>query len=74
MSTWMSELPSQIANKIPFNQLAIPGSHDAGASYLDPKSPICPGKTCFIHYCLMVCSYCYEVFRLMSSDHVTVGF
>ncbi|XP_065643940.1 PI-PLC X domain-containing protein 2 isoform X1 [Hydra vulgaris] len=44
MSTWMSDLPSQIVQKVPINQLAIPGSHDAGAFYLDRKSPICPDE------------------------------
>ena len=42
-SQWMTNLPVTLTTK-PLNQLAIPGSHDSGAYYLDPKSPVCPGK------------------------------
>ena len=42
-SQWMTNLPVVLTTK-PLNQLAIPGSHDSGAYYLDPKSPVCPGK------------------------------
>ena len=42
-SQWMTNLPVVLA-KNPINQLAIPGSHDSGAYYLDPKSPVCPGN------------------------------
>ena len=42
-SQWMTNLPVTLTT-IPLNQLAIPGSHDSGAYYLDPKSPVCPGN------------------------------
>ena len=42
-SQWMTNLPVALTT-IPLNQLAIPGSHDSGAYYLDPKSQVCPGN------------------------------
>ena len=42
-SQWMTNLPV-VLTTIPINQLAIPGSHDSGAYYLDLNSPVSPGK------------------------------
>lgn len=42
-SQWMANLPVALTT-FPITQLAIPGSHDSGAYYLDSKSPISPGK------------------------------
>lgn len=42
-SQWMTDLPEPLT-KIPINKLAIPGSHDSGAFYLDPSTPIAPGS------------------------------
>ena len=41
-SDWMSNLPVELQKK-PINELAIPGSHDSGAYWLDPDTPISPG-------------------------------
>lgn len=47
LSQWMTNLPIPLT-KIPLNQLAIPGSHDSGAYYLDPDTPISPGQPAYI--------------------------
>lgn len=41
-SDWMSSLSIELQKK-PINELTIPGSHDSGAYWLDPSTPICPG-------------------------------
>ena len=40
---WMTDLPVKLTT-LPINQLAIPGTHDSGAYYLDKNSPINPSK------------------------------
>ena len=47
LSDWMSNLPEHLKN-VSINQLAIPGSHDSGSYWLNPESPICPGKLLYI--------------------------
>ena len=47
-SQWMTNLPVSLTTK-PLNQLAIPGSHDSGAYYLDPSLPLSPGKLNFMY-------------------------
>ena len=44
MSEWMTNLSAHIVENVPINQLAIPGSHDSGAFWLDPTTPLAPGK------------------------------
>ena len=39
---WMQHLPEYALNK-PISFLAIPGSHDSGAYWLDPDTPLSPG-------------------------------
>ena len=43
LSRWMTDLPNEIT-KLPINKLAIPGSHNSGSYYLDPTTPMSPGK------------------------------
>ena len=43
LSEWMTNLPDELKD-VPLNQLAIPGSHDSGAFWLNPDLPIAPGK------------------------------
>lgn len=43
LSNWMAKLPTEM-QKIPIRQLAIPGSHDSGAYFLDKNSPIAPDE------------------------------
>ena len=42
LSEWMTNLPDYVADQ-PINNLAIPGSHDSGAYWIDPSTPLCPG-------------------------------
>ena len=42
-SRWMSDLPDEVT-KLPINKLAIPGSHNSGSYYLDPTTPMSPGR------------------------------
>ncbi|XP_066930650.1 PI-PLC X domain-containing protein 2-like [Clytia hemisphaerica] len=48
-SQWMTNLPKELT-MLPITRLAIPGSHDSGAYYLDPKSPICPDESSVIKW------------------------
>lgn len=49
LSQWMTNLPEPLT-KIPLNKLAIPGSHDSGAYYLDPNTPVSSGICfCFVN-------------------------
>nr|CAB3264931.1 PI-PLC X domain-containing protein 2-like [Phallusia mammillata] len=40
---WMKNL-SEAQKQLPISQLAIPGSHDSGAFYLDRNGPLSPGE------------------------------
>jgi len=41
LQDWMKNLPDQVKS-LPLSQLAIPGSHDSAAYYLDKKMPLHP--------------------------------
>ena len=43
LSEWMTNLPDYATDK-PILNLAIPGSHDSGAYWIDPSTPVAPGK------------------------------
>ena len=43
LANWMQNLPVHL-HSIPVKQLALPGSHDSGAFYLDKNSNIAPGE------------------------------
>jgi len=47
-SDWMANLPTKVT-KLPLKQLVIPGSHDSGAYYLDPSTPIAPGEPSIVY-------------------------
>ena len=40
---WMTNLTANLTT-IPITKLAIPGSHDCGAYFLDASGPVCPGE------------------------------
>lgn len=46
---WMTNLPKALTT-IPTTQLAIPGSHDSGAYYLDLDTPVSPDESNFIKF------------------------
>eukprot|EP00795_Rhopilema_esculentum_P005584 gene5584-10785_t len=44
LENWMAQLPTNL-QCVPVNKLAIPGSHDSGAFYLDKTSKIAPDES-----------------------------
>lgn len=57
LSNWMTNLHDDLTH-VPVNQLAIPGSHDSGAFWLDPHSPVCPDEPSTIRNLVKVFGSC----------------
>ena len=43
MNAWMSNLHENVTKK-PINSIALPGTHNSGAYYLDESGPVSSGK------------------------------
>merc|ERR1712226_1233509 len=49
LTEWMTNLPNTL-HDVPLNQLAIPGSHDSGAYWLNTDLPIAPDEPRLISF------------------------
>ena len=56
-SNWMERLPTHV-QQLPLRQLAIPGSHDSGAFYLDKDSSLAPDEGSVIKNLVKVFGSC----------------